>query len=88
MLHGGDENFVLQDAELINKYLEINIKQIDKDLFELTQPFLIECITSFLGITDGKTNEKLTLVVGKPFLNKDLLGVPWKYDWYLSFWKC
>jgi hypothetical protein len=44
------------------------------------QPFLIEHITSFFGIAVGKINEKLTSV-GKPLLNKDLLGVPWKYDW-------
>ncbi len=80
LLHGGDENFVLQDEGSIDKYLGVNIQQIDKDSFELTQPFLIECITSFLGIADGKTNEKLT-PVGKPLLNKDLLGVPRKYDW-------
>ena len=78
-LHGGDENFVLQDEGSIDKYLGVNIRQIDKDSFELTQPFLIERITSFLGIADGKTNEKLT-PVGKPLLNKDLLGVPRKYS--------
>jgi hypothetical protein len=79
-LHGGDENFVLQDEGSIDKYLGVNIRQINKDSFELTQPFLIERITFFLGIADGKTNEKLT-PVGKPLLNKDLLGVPRKYDW-------
>jgi len=41
---------------------------------------LIERITTILGITDGKTNEKLT-PVGKPLSNKDLQGVPRKYDW-------
>jgi hypothetical protein len=79
-LHGGDEIFVLQDEGSINKYLGVNIKQIDKDSFKLTQPFLIECITAFLGIADGKTNKKFT-PVGKPLLSKDLLGVPRKYDW-------
>ena len=79
-LHGGDENFVLQDEGSIDKYLGVNIRHIDKDSFELTQPFLIERITTLLGIADGKTNEKLT-PVGKPLLNKDLLGVPRKYDW-------
>jgi hypothetical protein len=49
-------------------------------IFKLLQPFLIKKIISFLGIADGKTNEKLT-PVGKPLLNKDLLGVPWKYNW-------
>ena len=79
-LHGGDEHFVLQDEGSIDKYLGMNIKQIDANAFELSQPFLIERITTFLGIADGKTNEKLT-PVGKPLLNKDLNGVPRKYDW-------
>jgi hypothetical protein len=82
-LHGGDENFVLQDEGSIDKYLRVNIRQIDKDSFKLSQPFLIEQITSFLGIADGKTNKKLT-PVGKPLLNKDLLGVPQKYNW--EYW--
>jgi hypothetical protein len=79
-LHGGDENFVLQDEGSIDKYFGVNIRQIDKGSFELSQPFLIKRITSFLGIADGKANKKLT-PVGKPLLNKDLLGVPCKYDW-------
>jgi hypothetical protein len=49
-------------------------------LFEISQPFLIERITSFLGFADGKTNKRIT-PVGKPLLNKDTLGVPRKYDW-------
>ena len=57
----------------------MNIKQIDAN-FELSQPFLIEQITTVLGIADGKINEKLT-PMGKPLLNKDLQGVPRKYDW-------
>ncbi len=79
-LHEGDENFVLQDEGLIDKYLRVDIKQLDSLKFELTQPFLIERVTKFLGIDNGKTNEKLT-PVGKPLLNKDLDGVPQKYDW-------
>ncbi len=82
-LHGGDENFVLQDEGSINEYLGMNIIQIDKDSFELSQPFLIKQITSFLGIADGKTNKKFS-PVRKPLLNKDLLGVPWKYGW--EYW--
>jgi hypothetical protein len=79
-LHGGGKRFVLQDEGSIDKYLGVNIKQIDANAFELSQPCLIERITTFLGIADGKTNEKLT-PVGKPLLNKDLPGVPRKYDW-------
>ncbi len=65
---------------MIDKYLGVEIKQLDDFLFELTQPYLIERVTKFLGIDNGRTNEKLTLV-GKPLLNKDLNGVPRKYDW-------
>ena len=79
-LHGGDKHFVLQDEGSIDKYLGVNIKQIDANTFELVQPFLIERIRTFLGIADGKTNKKLT-PVGKPLLNKDLQGVPRKYNW-------
>jgi hypothetical protein len=49
-LHKGDENFVLQDEGLIDKYLGVKIKQLDDSYFELTQPFLIEQVTSFLGL--------------------------------------
>jgi len=79
-LHGGDEHFVLHDEGSIDKYLGVNIKQIDANAFELSQPFLIDRIATLLGIADGKTNQKLT-PVGKPLLNKDLNGVPRKYDW-------
>jgi hypothetical protein len=65
---------------LIDKYLGVEIKQLDDSSFEHTQPFLIERVTKFLGIDNGRTHEKLTLV-GKPLLNKDLNGFPCKYDW-------
>jgi hypothetical protein len=78
-LHGSNEHFVLQDEGSIDTYLGVNIKQIDKTSFEHLQPFLTKWITSFLGIADRKTNEKRT-PVEKPLLNKDLLGVPQKYD--------
>ena len=44
------------------------------------QPFLIECIITLLGIENDHTGEKIT-PVGKPLLNKDLNGVPRKYQW-------
>jgi hypothetical protein len=71
---------VLQHEGSIDKYLEVDIRQQDASSFELTQPFLIKRITKFLGINNGKTNEKLTQI-GKPLLNKDLDGVPQKYEW-------
>jgi hypothetical protein len=79
-LHNGNENFALQDEGSIDKYLGVEISQVDSSSFQLTQPFLIERITQLLGIDNGKTNKKLT-PVGKPFLNKDLDGILQKYDW-------
>jgi len=79
-LHEGDENFVLQDKGSIDKYLGVDIKQRNASSFELTQPFLIERIMKFLGIDNGKTNEKLT-PVGKPLFIKDSDGVPRNYNW-------
>ncbi len=71
---------MLQYKGSIDKYLGVNIKQIGANTFELAQPFLIKRITTFLGIKKGESNEKLT-PVRKPLLNKDLQGVPRKYDW-------
>ncbi len=76
-LHKGEENFVLKDEGLIDKYLGVDIRQLDETSFELTQSFLIKRITKFLGLKNRKTNEK-KIPVGKPLLNKDLDGVPRK----------
>ena len=79
-LHDGEESFALEDKRSIDKYLRVDIKQQDTSSFELSQPYLIKQITKFLGLDNGKTNEKLT-PIGKPLLNKDLDGVLRKYDW-------
>ncbi len=79
-LYNGHENFALQDEGSIDKYLGVDIAKLAGNSFQLTQPFLIECIAQLLGIDQGKTNEKLT-PVNKPLLNKDLDGVPQKYKW-------
>ncbi len=41
-LHNGDENFALFDEGLIDKYLGVEISQVDSSSFQLTQPFLIK----------------------------------------------
>ena len=79
-LHGGDEQFRLTDEGSIDKYLGVNIEQLENGSFEMSQPFLIERITTLLGIENGRTSERDT-PVGKPLLNKDLKGVPRKYSW-------
>jgi hypothetical protein len=82
-LHNGDENFALQAKGSIDKYLGVDISQVNGTSFQLTQPFLIERIMQLLGIDNGKANKKLT-PVGKHLLNKDLDGVPQKYTW--EYW--
>jgi hypothetical protein len=79
-LHDGTENFILQDKGSIDKSLGVNIEQLNNSSFHLTQPFLIERISAFLGIDNSCRNEQDT-PVGKPLLNKDLNGVPCKYTW-------
>jgi hypothetical protein len=78
------KNMVLTDEGDINKFLGIEIKEITKNKFELSQPFLIKQICNVLGLGPNEynveTNTKVT-PVGKPLLNKDLEGKPQKKDW-------
>jgi hypothetical protein len=47
----GLENFKLTDKGDVNKFLGIEITRLDGDSFELSQPFLIDCILNFLGLS-------------------------------------
>ena len=78
----GPENFILTDEGDIDKFLGIEITQIDENRFKISQPFLIDRIASLLGFSDVDmdTNTKPT-PVGKPLLNKDLEGKPRKEKW-------
>ena len=46
----GKEHFVLTDDGDINKFLGIEITQLDANKFKVSQPFLTDQIISFLGI--------------------------------------
>ena len=46
----GKENFVLTDEGDINKFLGIEITQLDDNRFKVSQPFMIDRIVSFLNI--------------------------------------
>ena len=63
------ENFVLTDEGDINKFLGIEITQLDDKIFKVSQPFLIDRIVSFLKIDTNdygmETSTKPT-PVGKP----------------------
>ncbi len=56
-LHDGTENYILQDKGSIDKYLGVNIEQLNNLSFHLMQPFLIEHTSAFLGSNNGCTNE-------------------------------
>jgi hypothetical protein len=83
-MQNGSENFILTDEGDIDKFLGIEIKQLDDKRFEMAQPFLIERICRTLGLLgndwDVAANTKNT-PVGKPVLNKDLSGKPRKLKW-------
>jgi hypothetical protein len=80
----GPKEYVLTDEGDINKFLGIEIKEIARNKFELSQSFLIEQIVNLLGLGqnkfDAQTKTK-TNPVGKPLLNKDLEVKPHKKDW-------
>ena len=79
----GKENFVLTEKGDINKFLGIEITQLDDKRFKVYQPFLIDRIVIFLNIDTNdygmETNTKPTRV-GKPLLHKYLSGKPRKED--------
>ena len=83
-MNTGKDNFVLPDEGEINKFLGIEITQLDDNIFKVSQPFLIDWIVSFLNIDTNdygmETNTKPT-PVGKPLLHKDLSGKTRKEDW-------
>ena len=80
-MKNGEKNFVLTDEGDINKFLGIEMTQLDDKIFKISQPYLTDRIISFLNIDANDhnvdTNAKPT-PVGKPLLHKDLSGNPRK----------
>ena len=83
-MKNGNENFVLTNDGGINKFLRVEITQLDNKRFKISQPYLTDRIISFLKIDANdhnvETNVKST-PVGKPLLHKYLLGKPRKETW-------
>ena len=80
----GRENFILTDEGDINKFLGIEITKLDNHSFELSQPFLINRILSFLGLcnNDFETDANSSSTpVAKGLLHRDLAGKSRKYSW-------
>ena len=80
-MKNGDEKFILTDEGDINKFLGIEITQLDDKRFKISQPYLTDRIISFLNINANdhnvEKNAKST-PVGKPLLHKYLSGNPHK----------
>ncbi len=49
-MQNGPENFVLSDEGSIDKFLGIKVKRLGPKEFEISQPFLIDHIVTFLGL--------------------------------------
>ena len=60
-MKNGSEGFILTDEGDINKFLGIEIKQITKNKFELSQPYLTERIVNLLGLKKKTTYSALTV---------------------------
>jgi hypothetical protein len=83
-MQNGPENFKLMDKDNVNNFLGVEITTLDKNNFELSQPFLINRILSFLGLCqikfDTDANHSSTPAT-KGLLHRDLAGKPLKYSW-------
>jgi hypothetical protein len=79
----GPKRYVLNDEGDINKLLGIEIKEITRNKFKLSQSFLIKRIVNLLGLGQNEFNvqTKTKITSGKPLLNKDLEGKLHKKDW-------
>jgi hypothetical protein len=83
-MQSGPDNFKLTDEGDVNKFLGVEITRLHSNSFELSQPFLIDCIFNFLGLCNNKfetdANSSST-PVAKGLLHHALSGKPCKYSW-------
>ena len=83
-MQSGPENFKLTDEGGVNKFLGVEITHLNDNSFELSQPFLIDRILSYLGLCKNEfetdTNSTST-PVAKGLLHRDLDGKLRKYMW-------
>ncbi len=85
-MQNGPENFILTDEGNIDKFLGLEIKQLEPKEFKISHTFLFNCIITFLGLQSNAAethcNDKFTPAAAQ-ILNKDLQCKPrrktWKY---------
>jgi hypothetical protein len=83
-MQNSPKNFVLRDEGSIYKFLGIEIKHLGHKEYEISQPFLIDRMVTFLGLKSEEykvhCNKKFTLAAAQ-VLNKDLHRIPRKKSW-------
>ena len=80
----GPENSVLTNEGDMDKFIGIEITQLDENIFKISQPYLIDRIVSFLGIDKnnyGMEENSKSTPADKPLFNNDLSGNPRKEIW-------
>lgn len=83
LLKHGPEEFILMKEGSLDKLLGIFINKKDDGQFELSRPFLINWLVTFVeNGTELDMNERETpKTIGKTLLHKDKNGKPRKHDW-------
>ncbi len=83
-MQNNPKNFFLMDEGSINMFLGLEIKHLCPKEFEISQPFLIDHIVTFLGIKSQEyevhCNNKFTPAAAQ-VLNRDVHGKPRKKSW-------
>jgi hypothetical protein len=83
-MQNGPKNFKLMDEGNAKKILGVKITTLNDNTFELSQPFLINRILSFLGLCQNKFDTDAnpsSTPVAKGILHRDLARKPRKYSW-------
>jgi hypothetical protein len=83
-MQNGPESFKLTNEGDVNKFLGIEITKHGSLSFELSQPFLIDCLLQFLGWCNNsfKANANSSSTpIARGLLHQDLAGKPQKYIW-------
>ena len=80
----GSESFIMTDKGDVKCFLGIGITQNKDSYFELSQPFLINRLLSFIGLCNNEyqTDAKNPATpVAKGLLHRDLASKPRKLSW-------
>jgi hypothetical protein len=83
-MQSGPENFKLTNKGGVNKCLVVEITRLNDNSFEMSQPFRIDGILSFLSQCNNECEtdaNSMSTPVAKGLLHRDLNGKGRKYTW-------